>query len=426
MLNFDENWEMIPTVVGIVGSFDPFTNGHLELVKRALTFSNNVVIIVGTNANKTPMFSADERAKMILVALKDILMPSERVKVRICPPGQFTAMYARELGITHFLRGIRTASDLEFESVVDHTNTQLLDGPHTLYALPPRNTSHISSSYVKGLIGMEYAPYQLEEMVPSNVNRAISYKYVLREAREAVKLITGNNDAGLRQVWSSFVTLIDRYDRVHRQYHNIHHLANMIAALSRFRDTNRIYSMMVIAAVLHDCVLSVDPDYHSIRDELNAIIPIDQKASDEELSIAMGEHIGLRFTFSQHWTNYICPFVLAGTSAMHKVQTLLQSPAHQTTASWCAVMRLADLSLLATTQRTSNGESFYSRYYLNPVVAEWIQWADAAGINIFEGRKKLMRAVLEAAESAVELLKDEDKMWGSHVVAHIAANIKSH
>lgn len=125
------------------GSFDPLTHGHEDLIRRALTLADRVVVAVAININKKPLFSTEERVELIRIAFAG----ESRVEVRT-----FTGLlvdFAREVGATINVRGVRSVSDFEIEMQMSLMNSQLHPGLETIFLAPSRDTTYISSSLVR-------------------------------------------------------------------------------------------------------------------------------------------------------------------------------------------------------------------------------------------------------------------------------------
>ena len=136
------------------GSFDPFTVGHQDIVRRALPLFDRIVIGVGVNAQKTPLFSPEERVEMIRKAFKD----EPRITVRTY--SNLTVDFAREEGAEFMLRGVRSTVDFEYEKAFAEANKQL-SGLETVLMLTKPEYEHISSSLVRDLYsyGKDITPY---------------------------------------------------------------------------------------------------------------------------------------------------------------------------------------------------------------------------------------------------------------------------
>lgn len=141
------------------GSFDPFTLGHMSIVKRGLAVADRVIIAVGINEAKRCMFSADER----VAAIKSLFSGEERVAV-VTYRG-LTVDAAREHGAGFILRGVRSIADFEYERNMADMN-RALSGTETLLLFSEPELAHISSSGIRELIrfGRDISPFVPEGM----------------------------------------------------------------------------------------------------------------------------------------------------------------------------------------------------------------------------------------------------------------------
>ncbi len=142
------------------GSFDPITNGHLDIVKRASRLYDKVIIGVLDNSSKKPMFSSLERKEMIDENIKD--MPNVSCDV-------FSGLlvdFAKQNGATVIVKGLRTVADFEYEFQMALLNKALNPEYETMFMMTDSKYSYISSSMVK-----EVAKYngELDGLVPHNV-----------------------------------------------------------------------------------------------------------------------------------------------------------------------------------------------------------------------------------------------------------------
>lgn len=125
------------------GSFDPVTRGHEELIRRALVFADRIVVAVATNISKTPLFSVEERVGFIRAAVGD----DPRVDVQI-----FTGLlvdFARNIGATINVRGLRAVSDFEIEMQMALMNRHLYPQLETVFMTPSLETTYVSSSLIR-------------------------------------------------------------------------------------------------------------------------------------------------------------------------------------------------------------------------------------------------------------------------------------
>lgn len=128
------------------GSFDPFTIGHADIVRRALPLFDEIVIAVGINYNKQSLFSLEERIKMIEKAF------ANEKKVRVQTYSGLTVDFAKQIEARYLLRGVRSTIDFEYEKTMADANRELSHGQLEtvlLYASP--QYAHVSSTLVRDL-----------------------------------------------------------------------------------------------------------------------------------------------------------------------------------------------------------------------------------------------------------------------------------
>jgi len=126
------------------GTFDPITLGHEDLVRRASTLFDRVVVAIADNpGSKAPMFSTDERVEMAASALADIK------NVEVTGYQGLTVDYAREKQLRVIIRGLRAVSDFEYEFQLANMNRHLTDEVETAFLTPTEKYTFISSSLVR-------------------------------------------------------------------------------------------------------------------------------------------------------------------------------------------------------------------------------------------------------------------------------------
>lgn len=153
------------------GSFDPFTNGHIDLVERATRIFDKVIVTVAVNSKKKALFTGDERVKQIQDAIAGKSW-ADQVEVE-----QFTGLlinFANKKNATVLLRGVRQISDFESEFQMALTNRRLSPNLDTLFLMPDENHAITSSSIVK-----EVASWggDVSSFVPPNIHAAILSKF---------------------------------------------------------------------------------------------------------------------------------------------------------------------------------------------------------------------------------------------------------
>lgn len=128
------------------GSFDPFTAGHLNILKRALTMFDEVVVAVGVNQDKRGLFDMDQRMDIIRQAIAGLegasVIKYDGLTVDIC----------RELGIVHIVRGVRNMLDFEAERSIADANRRLAPEIETIIIPTAQEFAHISSSAVRDIL----------------------------------------------------------------------------------------------------------------------------------------------------------------------------------------------------------------------------------------------------------------------------------
>ena len=134
------------TVALFPGSFDPFTAGHLNILKRALTIFDEVVVAIGVNQDKTGFFTAEQKTDIIRQATKGLkgvsVINYDCLTVDIC----------RQMGIHHIVRGVRNFLDFELEQSIADANRRIAPDIETIIIPTAQEYSHISSSAVRDLI----------------------------------------------------------------------------------------------------------------------------------------------------------------------------------------------------------------------------------------------------------------------------------
>ena len=128
------------------GSFDPFTAGHLNILNRALTMFDEVVVAVGINQDKRGFFTMDQRMDIIRQATRGL------DGVSIIKYDNLTIDTCRELGIRHIVRGVRNMLDFENERAIADANRWLAPEVETLIIPTAQEFAHISSSAVRDIL----------------------------------------------------------------------------------------------------------------------------------------------------------------------------------------------------------------------------------------------------------------------------------
>ena len=125
------------------GTFDPFTNGHNDLVRRASRIFDKVVVAIAANPGKAPLFPLEKRIELVKIVLADL------ENVEVMGYTGLTVEFARVNGLNVMMRGLRAVSDFEFEFQMAGMNRQLAPDIETLFLTPAEKYTYISSSLVK-------------------------------------------------------------------------------------------------------------------------------------------------------------------------------------------------------------------------------------------------------------------------------------
>ena len=156
-----------PRIAVYPGSFDPITRGHEDLIRRAFTFADRVVVAVAVNVTKQPLFTLAERVALIqqAVATPDVDVRSFE---------GLLAEFARSVGASVIVRGLRAVSDFEYEFQMALMNRNLAPGIETVFLVPAFDLTYLSSSLVR-----EVARFggDVSQLVHPVVQKALRQKF---------------------------------------------------------------------------------------------------------------------------------------------------------------------------------------------------------------------------------------------------------
>jgi len=150
------------------GSFDPITRGHVDILRRALRLADRVIVALAENVRKTPLFSLDERRRMVLESIDS----DPRVEV-----DGFQGLlvdYVRRRGAQIVVRGLRAIADFEYEFQFAHMNRHLAPDVETVFLMTSEESFYVSSSLVKEVASMGG---DVSKLVPPAVERALRTKF---------------------------------------------------------------------------------------------------------------------------------------------------------------------------------------------------------------------------------------------------------
>ncbi len=166
------------------GSFDPVTNGHLDIIQRACRLFDRVLVAVSTQVDKRPLFSLEERLEM----LREVTAPLRR-QVEVEAFDGLLVHYAVNRGAKAVIRGIRAVTDFDYEFQMSLMNRRLCEELETVFLVPAEAYTYLSSSLVKEVAGLGGS---VTGLVPSQVERKLEEK--LASERDRGKQSGGYRD----------------------------------------------------------------------------------------------------------------------------------------------------------------------------------------------------------------------------------------
>jgi pantetheine-phosphate adenylyltransferase len=159
--------QLMKTIV-YPGTFDPITNGHIDLVERASRLFDKVVIGIASSQRKSPLFSIDERIKLASDALAHV------PNIEIRGFDYLLVNFVNDCGADAIMRGLRAVSDFEYEFQLANMNRALSPEVESIFLTPAERFSYISSSLVREISSLDG---DVSKFVPANVVEALSAKF---------------------------------------------------------------------------------------------------------------------------------------------------------------------------------------------------------------------------------------------------------
>lgn len=156
------------------GSFDPITNGHMDIIRRAAGLFDRVIVLVSRNQDKKNFFTADERAEMIRRVIREEGLPN----VEVDEDDGLLVNYIRRVGAVAIVKGLRAVSDFEYEFQMSLTNRSLLPECETIFFTTSSQNMYLSSSIVRQVGGLGG---DITQFVPSCVYDDICRKVKQKE-----------------------------------------------------------------------------------------------------------------------------------------------------------------------------------------------------------------------------------------------------
>jgi pantetheine-phosphate adenylyltransferase len=150
------------------GSFDPITNGHLDIIQRVLTIFDQIRIVIAVSSKKKYLFSAEERKSLVIGAVEK----NEAIAVDTCDG--LLMDYAKKVNASVVVRGLRAVSDFEYEFQMASMNRNLNDQIDTIFMMTGLKYFFVNSSTIKEVVSLGG---NVESLVPKNVAKALKEKF---------------------------------------------------------------------------------------------------------------------------------------------------------------------------------------------------------------------------------------------------------
>ena len=166
-----------PRIAIYPGTFDPITNGHMDMIRRATRVADHLIVAVARNAGKNPLLAVDERLELVRAEIADLDRPAEGRRVEARPFDNLLMHFAQSVGAGIIVRGLRAVSDFEYEFQMAGMNSRLDPNVETVFLMASESHQFISSRFVKeiGRLGGD---------ISSFVSARVAARLVARFAQE--------------------------------------------------------------------------------------------------------------------------------------------------------------------------------------------------------------------------------------------------
>ncbi|SFZ98270.1 Phosphopantetheine adenylyltransferase [hydrothermal vent metagenome] len=131
------------------GTFDPITNGHLDIIKRACSMFDEIIVAIAVSESKKPMFTLEQRIQMVQAATSDLS------KIKVIGFDKLLVDLSDDLDANIVIRGLRAVSDFEYELQMGYANSSLKKSLETVYLMPSLEHAFVSSSVVRSILAFD-------------------------------------------------------------------------------------------------------------------------------------------------------------------------------------------------------------------------------------------------------------------------------
>ncbi|NCQ52243.1 hypothetical protein GW796_10220 [archaeon] len=233
--------------VVFAGSFDSLTNDYLVVIQEGVEIPNKIVVLVAKNkqTNKNS-FSDQERKDMVVQSYKEHGI-YDQVEVHILD-NEYLAKKSLQIGASHLIRRIRSANDYDYESLIQKTNTDILNGAKTIFVMPPRELETVSSSFIKSLMETIGWYWTIKQFVPNAVYVKILENFVRKLSKKYIQ------HEGLDDFLDLVIT---NYSKKDRHYHNLEHIVHCLQEMEWLQKNKKVildYEQLCIAILSHDII----------------------------------------------------------------------------------------------------------------------------------------------------------------------------
>jgi pantetheine-phosphate adenylyltransferase len=222
------------------GSFDIVTEGHLWMIKKGASLFDQLIVGIGTNPSKQTLFDFKTRKRLLektCIGLADNLIIEDFGNLAL-------VQFARDKHASYILRGIRSVSDFDYERMLKNVNTDLDDSIETIFLMPPKNLSEVSSSMVKGMLKIKGWETIVKRYVPEAMRTALIDRFScdpVELARHYIGVLPS-------------VMIKQRYSEEGRFYHNLKHIENCLTEFREIETKITNPRAVVLALLFHDIV----------------------------------------------------------------------------------------------------------------------------------------------------------------------------